>query len=57
MRYTTLASIVAAAAFVVSGAAGAQTIMAKSGMSADLVLLPKFLGTAYALCSGATNML
>lgn len=44
MRPTTLAVLAAAAAFVVSGAAIAQTITPKTGMSADLVLLPKFLG-------------
>ena len=44
MRHTTLLSLAAAAAMVVSGAANAQTIKAQMGQSADLVLLPKFLG-------------
>jgi len=44
MRRTTLASLAAAATLIVGGAALADTIKPQMGQSADLVLLPKFLG-------------
>ena len=44
MRHISLVSLAAGAALVASGAAFAQTITPKAGESADLVLLPKFLG-------------
>ena len=44
MRSISLLTLAAGAALTVSGAAFAQTIMAEHGQSADLVLLPKFLG-------------
>ena len=44
MRTLSLLTLAAGAALTVSGAALAQTIMPEPGKSADLVLLPKFLG-------------
>ncbi len=44
MRHISLVSLTAGAALLASGAAFAQTITPKPGESADLVLLPKFLG-------------
>ena len=44
MRIISLLTLAAGAALTVSGAAFAQTITAEPGKSANLVLLPKFLG-------------
>ncbi len=44
MRYVTIAGLAAGAVLTVSGAAFSQTITPQPGQSADLVLLPKFLG-------------